>query len=163
MSVVHLKPLYLEFIAKAIANRLLENKKKQSTQNSNKYLQKQIEVGDIVLKVTNKTISKFNEREGKVVQVIYNRSKVLWDKRTTLEYEFNDNLKVIRMGKEKTNKKTKPTYIIVDQNEKCHIICDDYEESIEEAKNIVLNKALNCTIYKSVAFVEVGLPKISEL
>ena len=139
-----------------------QNKKKQSAESTNNYLKKQIEVGDVVHKIKTKTISKYYQREGKVIQVIGNRSKVLWDKRTNLEYEFNDNLKIIRMGKEKTNRKSKTTYMILDEKERCRLICDDYGETIEEAKMIALNNAINCTIYKSIAYIEVGTPKLTE-
>jgi hypothetical protein len=162
MSVVHLKPLYLEFIAKAIAYRQLENKKKQSTQDSNKYLQKQIEVGDIVHKVTNKTISKFYEREGKVVEVSYNRSKVLWDKRTTIEYEFNDNLKVIRMGKDSLTKEKKYVIMLIGSNKYMGIF-ETYNEAEIEAKNLVNRQQLPAYILESVAYVEITTPKVTKL
>lgn len=143
-------------------NRL--NKKKQNHEDSNKYIEKQIEVGDVVHKIKNKTISKFYEREGIVIEVKDNQSKVLWDKRISFEYEFNSNLKVLRMSKKEKVKENKEiTYLLVDSNNKCRLICDDYEESVQEAHNLATKWAVGCTIFKSVAKIEIGLPIFTEI
>lgn len=141
-------------------NRL--NKKKQSHEDNNKYIEKQIEVGDVVHKIKTKTISKFYEREGIVIEVKDNQSKVLWDKRISVEYEFNSNLKVIRM-KSKENIIGKKYAVMLIGKQTPSVIYDTYEEAESEAKRLVMKEQIPAYVLKSVAHIEVGTPKITKL
>ena len=153
--------IFYPSIAIAKAVMIYVNKKKQSTQITDNYLQKQIEVGDIVHKVSNKTISKFRGREGKVIEVKGNRSKVIWDKRTTPEYEFNDNLKIIRMGKEIKTKEKKYAVMIIGKQTPS-VTYNTYEEAEVEAKRLVMREQKPAYVLKSVAHIDNGQPIVTK-
>ena len=155
----YLKSWWTAYYARQV---ILLNKKKQSDEINDKYLKKQIEVGDIVHKVKDKTIKRFHNREGKVIQVIDNRSKILWDKRTSTEYEFNSNLKIVRMGK-KENYNLKQYCILIIGKQYQTPVFDNYEDAEKEAKRIVCKEHLPAYVLKSVAIIEPGLPIITKI
>jgi hypothetical protein len=137
----------------------LNQKKNKDKMNNYSYLNRKIEVGDIVQKDYRKN-SKFSDRTGTVIRKICGQSIVLWEFAKTPVYEFDKDLKILKM---EDQPKPKEQYLVaVFGRVTAPSFFDTYEEAEQEAKRLLLKEQRKTYILKSIAVMEMGDIKINK-
>lgn len=137
----------------------LNQKKNKDKMNNNSYLDRKIEVGDIVQK-NYRNNSKFSDRTGTVIRKLCGQSIVLWEFTKTPVYEFDKELKILKM---EDQPKPKEQYLVaVFGRVTAPSFFDTYEEAEQEAKRLLLKEQRKTYILKSIAVIEMGDIKINK-
>lgn len=137
----------------------LNQKKNKDKMNNNSYLDRKIEVGDIVQK-NYRNNSKFSDRTGTVIRKLCGQSIVLWEFTKTPVYEFDKELKILKM---EDQPKPKEQYLVaVFGRVTAPSFFDTYEEAEQEAKRLLLKEQRKTYILKSIAVMEMGDIKINK-
>jgi hypothetical protein len=117
-------------------------------------------LGDTVQKNYNQN-SKFSKRTGVVIKKICKQSVVLWEFTKTPTYEFDRNLRVLKM---EDNPKPKEQYcVLVFGRVTAPVFFDTEEEAQQEAKRLLLKDQQTTYILKTISKMDLGDIKISSL
>jgi len=123
------------------------------------YIQREPQVGDTVQKNYMKN-PKFSKRTGVVIRKICGQSIVLWDFTKTPIYEFDKDLKVLKL---EDKPKPKNQYMVfVFGIVTPPIFFDTYKEAELEAQRLLKKEQRTTYILKSVATMELGEIKINK-
>ena len=134
------------------------NKEKDKMENYS-YINRKPEVGDTVQKnyLSN---PKYSNRTGVVIRKICGQSIILWDFTKTPVYEFDKDLRILKM--EDKPKPAEQYMVAVFGRVTAPTFFDTYEEAESEAKRLLIKEQKKTYILKSVTTMDLGDIKINK-